>query len=225
MFINGHSFACAVKIWLKIALNAVRSPKFEPVNGISWSLRKIMVKDLRQRSRLALFCACAESCDVFNTGPYTVLPDNSILITANMQSETGFPSSHHLKAYVASKSRLKLAAQCARCRVSRCWPSCFILLSNILNWVNGIWIKSAISFSCELMGSCKNVIQWVFSALASMRWVIFIVLTLLVGRQVRHAPCTKLAQIISCFVQVRGIVVIAWTCDHEVLAWLLAMTP
>ena len=48
---------------------------------------------------------------VFNTGPYTDLPDNSILITANMQSETGFPSSHHLKSYVASKSRLKLAAR------------------------------------------------------------------------------------------------------------------
>ena len=47
---------------------------------------------------------------VFNTGPYTVLPDNSILITANMQSETGFPSSHQLKSYVAYKSRLKLAA-------------------------------------------------------------------------------------------------------------------
>jgi len=45
---------------------------------------------------------------VFNTGPYTVLPDNSILITANMHSETGFPSSHQLKSYVASKSRLKL---------------------------------------------------------------------------------------------------------------------
>jgi len=29
---------------------------------------------------------------VFNTGSYTVLPDNSILITANMQSETGFPN-------------------------------------------------------------------------------------------------------------------------------------
>jgi len=43
---------------------------------------------------------------VFNTGPYTVLPDNSILITANMQSETGLPSSH-----VASKSRLKLAVR------------------------------------------------------------------------------------------------------------------
>ena len=72
---------------------------------------------------------------VFNTGPYTVLPDNFILITANMQSETGFPSSHQLKSYVAfvsdialfvlkrevklqltnsyvaSKSRLKLAAR------------------------------------------------------------------------------------------------------------------
>ena len=48
---------------------------------------------------------------VFNTGPYTVLPDNSILITANMQSETGFPSSYQLKSYVISKSRLKLAAR------------------------------------------------------------------------------------------------------------------
>jgi len=47
---------------------------------------------------------------VFNTRPYTVLPDNSILITANMESETGFPSSHQLKSYIASKSRLKLAA-------------------------------------------------------------------------------------------------------------------
>jgi len=48
---------------------------------------------------------------VFNTRPYTDLPDNSILITANMQSETGFRSSHQLKSYVASKSRLKLAAR------------------------------------------------------------------------------------------------------------------
>jgi len=101
-----------VKIWLKIALNAVRLPKFEPVNGISWSPRKIMVKDLRQRFRLAWFCACAESCVVvFNTWPYTVLPDNSILITANMQSKTGFPSSYQLKSYVASKSCLKLEAR------------------------------------------------------------------------------------------------------------------
>jgi len=28
-----------------------------------------------------------------------------------MQSETGFPSSHQLKSYVASKSRLKLASR------------------------------------------------------------------------------------------------------------------
>ena len=48
---------------------------------------------------------------VFNTGPYTDLPDNSILITANMQSETGFPSSHQFESYVAFKSRLKLAAR------------------------------------------------------------------------------------------------------------------
>jgi len=39
------------------------------------------------------------------------LPDNSILNTANMQSETGFPSSHQLKSYIASKSHLKLAAR------------------------------------------------------------------------------------------------------------------
>jgi len=35
-----------------------------------------------------------------------------ILITANMQSNTGFPSSHQLKSYVALKSRLKFAARC-----------------------------------------------------------------------------------------------------------------
>jgi len=95
----------------KIALTAVRLPKFEPFNRISWSPRKIMVKDLRQRSGLAWFCACAESYVVFNTGPYTDLPDNSILITANVQSETGFPSSHQLKFYVAYKSRLKLGSR------------------------------------------------------------------------------------------------------------------
>jgi len=36
-----------------IAQNAVRLPKFEPVNGKSWSPRKMMVKDLRQRCGLA----------------------------------------------------------------------------------------------------------------------------------------------------------------------------
>jgi len=37
----------------KIALNAVKLLKFEP--------RTMVVKDLRQRSRLTWFCACAES--------------------------------------------------------------------------------------------------------------------------------------------------------------------
>jgi len=44
-----------------------------------------------------------------------------ILITVNMQSKMGFPSSHQLKSYVAPKSCLQLAAHCP---VSRCWPSC-----------------------------------------------------------------------------------------------------
>jgi len=34
-----------------------------------------------------------------------------LVITADMQSETGFPSTHQLKSYVAFKSRLKLAAR------------------------------------------------------------------------------------------------------------------
>jgi len=33
----------------KIALNAVRLPKFEVVNGKSWSPRTMVVKDIRQR--------------------------------------------------------------------------------------------------------------------------------------------------------------------------------
>ena len=50
----GRSCACAVKIWLKIALNAVRLPKFEPVELTGYVVaEKIMVKDLRQRSGLA----------------------------------------------------------------------------------------------------------------------------------------------------------------------------
>jgi len=34
-----------VKIWLKIALNAVRLPKVEAVNGKLWSPRTMVVKD------------------------------------------------------------------------------------------------------------------------------------------------------------------------------------
>jgi len=79
-FINSTFCACAVKIWLKIALNAVRLPKFEAINGKWWSPRTMVVKDLRQRSMLTWFSACAESCVIFSTWPYIVLADNSIYL-------------------------------------------------------------------------------------------------------------------------------------------------
>ena len=68
-FINSRFCACAVNKWPKVALNAVKLPKFEAVNGKSWSPRTMVVKNSRHRSRLTWFCACAESYPVFNTGP------------------------------------------------------------------------------------------------------------------------------------------------------------
>jgi len=49
-----------------------------------------------------------------------------------MQLETGFPSSHQLKSYVASKSRLKLVA---RCPVIGCWPSCWGHKRDVSQWL------------------------------------------------------------------------------------------
>ena len=118
------------------------------------------VKDLRQRSGLAWFCARAETCVVFNTGPYTVLPDNSISITANMQSETGFPSGHQLKSYVASKSRLKLAAHCP---VSRCWPSCYCLtykwMSHVTVWPSPPHLINVATLPCESQNTQNVILQ------------------------------------------------------------------
>jgi len=65
--------------------------------------------------------------------PYVILLDHlltsvikyplqTLMLMLNTDAETGFPRSHQLKSYVASKSRLKLAACCP---VSGCWPSCF----------------------------------------------------------------------------------------------------
>ena len=145
------------------------------LNRLSWSPRKIMVKDLRQRSGLAWFCACAESCVVFNTGLYTDLPDNSILITANMQSETGFPSSHQLKSYVAFKSRLKLAARAvlsadagllvliamwseAKCTTGA--SSCRIkVCSHLRNWSELNWTSqlSSVQFTSALRRQYERV--------------------------------------------------------------------
>jgi len=43
----------------KIDINVVKLPKFEAANGKWWSPRMTVLKDLRQRSRLTWFCACA----------------------------------------------------------------------------------------------------------------------------------------------------------------------
>ena len=73
-----------------------------------------------------------------------------------MQSETGFPSSHQLKSYVASKSRLKLAA---RCPVSGCWPSCSWLPSQTSPLVhiclsgNGTWVTQYMRASTTTLPS------------------------------------------------------------------------
>ena len=74
---------------------------------------------------LSVCLSVCHGCFVTNSKNLPAIFLYHILITANVHSETGFPSSHQLKPYVASKSRLKLAACC---RVSRCWPSCSVLL-------------------------------------------------------------------------------------------------
>ena len=75
-----------MKIWLKIALNAVRLPKFEPVIVVA---AKDHGKRFTATFRVGVILRMRR--ELRGLGPYTVLPDNSILITANMQSETGFP--------------------------------------------------------------------------------------------------------------------------------------
>jgi len=69
-----------VKIWLKIAINAAKLPKFKAINRKSWSPRTIVVADLYLHSRLTWFCACAESYVVFNIRPYAIFRDNSIFL-------------------------------------------------------------------------------------------------------------------------------------------------
>jgi len=89
-----------------------------------------------------------------------------------MQSETGFPSSHQLKSYVASESRLKLAARavlsadagllvincvnmtcCLDCFLCRRWSDDFCrnpsLSSNISTKLTAQ--KNSTSLSCKLM--------------------------------------------------------------------------
>ena len=71
-------------MWLKIALNAVRLPKFEPVNGYrgrrerSWSKIYGNVPGWRD------FVHAQRAAWSLTRGLYTVLPHNSILTTANV---------------------------------------------------------------------------------------------------------------------------------------------
>jgi len=78
-----------------------------------------------------------------------------------MQSETGFPSSRHqLKYYVASKSRLKLAA---RCPVSGCWPSSMLCYRVLLTFYSVILqytaVRSLDRQSVISLSSCQSDMQ------------------------------------------------------------------
>ena len=92
---------------------------------------------------MALFCVISANSGTFRAYCVKVHVRYLIcwwvlVITANMQSETGFPSSRQLKSYVASKSRLKLAA---RCPVSGCWPSCSY--SCAASWQDFNWLRAS----------------------------------------------------------------------------------
>jgi len=71
--------------------------------------------------------------------------DMAIFNFSRWRPETGFPSSHQLKSYVASKSRLKLAA---RCPVSGCWQSCILSLSP--------WLLTYVSASSAIFPGPKQ---------------------------------------------------------------------
>jgi len=90
---------------------------------------------------------------IAHTSPHSVAAVRDIeksLITANLESKTGFPSSHQLRSYVASKSRLKLAA---RCPVSGCWPSCLIYLYVFLLSVS----RTSLKWSVLCRVGCKTL--------------------------------------------------------------------
>jgi len=91
---------------------------------------------------VVILSVCPSVCHTRGLGGPTCFVSNSkntsaiflchILITANMQLKTGFPSSHQLKSYVAPKSRLKFAA---RCPVSSRWPSCVVTVVSFVLWL------------------------------------------------------------------------------------------
>ena len=104
---------------------------------------------------------------VFNTGPYTVLPENSILITANMQLETGFPSSHQLKSYVASKFRLKLAVRA----VLSADAGLLVFATKPLKWTQ----RAEILICCSLENSFSTRYSMISSCVTTK---LFLIITL-----------------------------------------------
>jgi len=77
-----------------------------------------------------------------------------------MQSETGFPSSHQLKSYVASKSRLKLAARAVLSAdaglLVRDHPGELVPEENL--WT--LWCKGRLTeaFSAKFIARCKRLL-------------------------------------------------------------------
>jgi len=57
-----------------------------------------------------------------------------------MQSETGFPSSHQLKSYVAYKSRLKLAARAVLSGCQRMLAFLYLSLYTVSQKTSHIWL-------------------------------------------------------------------------------------
>ena len=69
-----------------------------------------------------------------------------------MQSETGFPSSHQLKSYVASKSRLKLAARAVLSADTGLLVNALMLVASTAPWSNWFHLFTARrSYASELL--------------------------------------------------------------------------
>ena len=113
------------------------------------------------RNSVRLSVRLSHACFVTNPKNLPAIFLYHILITGNMQSKTGFPSSHRLKSYVAPKSRLKFEA---RCPVSGCWPSCLTLQVTRLRCINesvpiSIWCGCGMSSSeCYLLITDLNIL-------------------------------------------------------------------
>ena len=106
-----------------------------------------------------------------------------------MQSETGFPSSHQLKFYVASKSRLKLAARCA---VSGCWRCCN-LLDNQVHRVDGVAYKNATLIANEQLKFNLHIARAVLCYPIILFWKFYYISTAFQSRLLEYFELTTVA--------------------------------